>query len=307
MRTAGHSPRVSPGAPRPAAVSRAIFALLILAPVVLGVGAALLVGPLPAARLAVAPTPAHTSLELIGIVITGLLLFVVAAVVLPIIFGQRRSYGPRVVTNVFAYFVVAILILIALHLVAPGAPPSGSGTAANGSISPPPPTGNRTNLSVGFPGGILLPGWVLYLIIAVVAVALGAIAVPLGIRRREGRLAVPARPPTDDRRSALEEAIVGLDESTLVPRERIILVYRRLLQRVGPRAGDLDRMTAREIETACRTSLGIGASSARELTALFEEARYSDHEIAETMVVRARAALAAALADLERNAERPGA
>ncbi|MCI4319609.1 MAG: DUF4129 domain-containing protein [Thermoplasmata archaeon] len=295
---------MTPGSPRPAAASRAIFALLILAPVVLGVGAALLVGPLPASRLAVAPTPAHTSVELVGLAVTGILLIVVAAVILPILFGQRRSYGPRVLTTVLAYFVVAIIILIGLHLVAPGSPPSGAGSTQNGTTPPPPPAGNRTNLSLGFPGGILLPGWVFFLILAVVAVALGAVTVPLGIRRREVRLAVPERPRSDERRSALEEAIVEFDESTLVPRERIILVYRRLLQRVGPRAGDLDRMTAREIEAVCRNALGIRASSAHELTALFEEARYSDHEIAETMVVRARAALAAALEDLDRSTER---
>ena len=293
---------MSPGGPRPAALSRAIFALLILAPVVLGVGAALLVGPLPAARLALAPTPAYASLELVGLVVTGILLVVVAAVVLPVVFGQRRSYGPRVLTSVLAYFLVAILILIALHLVAPGAAPVGAGGTQNGSTPPPPPppVGGGTNLSLGFPGGILLPSWVLFLIVAVVAIAVGAVAVPLGIHRRDARPVELGRPSSDDRRSLLEGAIGDLDETTLVPRERIILVYRRLLARVGPRAGDIDRMTAREIETACRVSLGIGTSAAHELTALFEEARYSDHEIVESMVARARAALASALADLDR-------
>jgi hypothetical protein len=289
---------VSVAPPRRAHLPRAIFALLLLAPVTFGIGAALLVGPLPSAPLAVAPKPAIAGLEVIGLVITGFFLLLITALVLPIL-GGRRSFGSGFLAMALVYLLVGILIVIALHLVAPAAT-GGAGSGLNASQTPPPPKGTPGNASVGFPGGILLPSWVLYVIVAVVAIVVGAVAVPFAIGRREARMAPPIPPETSVGRAALSDALNELDDESLVPRERIIRVYQRLLRRVGPRAGDVDRMTAREIETACRVALGIGAEPARELTLLFEEARYSDHEIDDRMVARARAALSAALADLDR-------
>jgi Domain of unknown function (DUF4129) len=283
---------------RRSAAPRSIFALLLLAPVAFGIGAALLVGPLPSAPIATAATPVKAPLLLIGIVIALLL---GALFVIPNLFGPRLGMGPRVLTSVLMIFLVAILMLIALHFASPGPPPLGSGTGQNATHNPPPPVfGDTGNSSVGFPGGILLPAWVLYVIVAAVAIALGAVAVPFAIGRRESKIRPEKADDPTAGRSALAQALSELDESTLVPRERIIVVYGRLLRRVGARAGDLDRMTAREIEVACRRYLGIGAEAAHELTSLFEEARYSGHEIDESMVGRARAALTVALADLDR-------
>ncbi|MCI4350007.1 MAG: DUF4129 domain-containing protein [Thermoplasmata archaeon] len=282
---------------------RAIFALLLLAPVAFGIGAALLVGPLPSAPLQVAPKPAMVTLEVIGLVIAGFFLLLIAALLIPLI-GGRRGLGSGFVTLALVYLLVGVLIVIALHLVAP-AGLAGTGTGPNGTKPPPPPPGSSGNASVGFPGGILLPSWVLYVIVGVVAVLAGAVAVPFAIGRREARMAPPRGPEPSRGRSAITDALSELDDDSLVPRERIIRVYQRLLRRVGPRAGDLDRMTAREIETSCRVSLGIGAQAAHELTSLFEEARYSDHEIDGAMVGRARAALEVALADLDRRRAGP--
>jgi len=66
------------------------------------------------------------------------------------------------------------------------------------------------------------------------------------------------------------------------PRTRIINCYQRMVQaaqRLG--ASVTSDQTARELEAAIRMMLGIKGSSMRELTDLFEEARYSLHPITE--------------------------
>jgi hypothetical protein len=289
---------VSASYPRRARATRSVFALLLLVPVAFGIGAALLVGPLPNAPVATAPTPTVVPLEAIGVVLA---LVLVALFVVPHFLGPRMGLGSRVLTTALMLFLVAILMLVALHFASPGPPPdSGSGGVNATHHTPPPPSGSWTNATVGFPGGILLPAWVLYVIVGAIAIVVGAVAIPFAIGRRETQPRGGPAGDVDIGRSALARALRELDESSLVPRERILVVYGRLLRRLGPHAGDLDHWTPREIEAACRLSWGIGAEAAHELTGLFEEARYSDHEIDESMVGRARAALSVALADLDR-------
>jgi len=76
------------------------------------------------------------------------------------------------------------------------------------------------------------------------------------------------------------------------PRTRIINCYQRMVlsaQRLG--ASTTSDQTARELETAISTMLLIKGSSLRELTDLFEEARYSLHPITETDAEQAQQCL----------------
>jgi hypothetical protein len=82
------------------------------------------------------------------------------------------------------------------------------------------------------------------------------------------------------------------------PRGVIVRLYGRLLQGILRRFGAVDPLTAREIERYCVSELGVRSGTARELTDLFEAARYSSRPMGAAEVARTRAALTAALKDL---------
>jgi hypothetical protein len=89
--------------------------------------------------------------------------------------------------------------------------------------------------------------------------------------------------PTAEGISSVEDAFRILEARTEAdPRTRIINCYMRMVQsaqRLG--ASISSDQTARELEMAIRSMLMIKGSSLRELTDLFEEARYSLHPITE--------------------------
>jgi len=83
--------------------------------------------------------------------------------------------------------------------------------------------------------------------------------------------------------SAVEDAIRILESQEATdPRTRIINCYQRMVQAAqhlgAPVTSD---QTARELETAIRRMLMLRGSAIKELTELFEEARYSLHPITE--------------------------
>ncbi len=94
---------------------------------------------------------------------------------------------------------------------------------------------------------------------------------------------------------AVEDAIHILKTETSVdPRMRIINSYQSMVQRaqgVGTRV--TSDQTARELEAAIRNLLGVNSPSIRDLTRLFEEARYSLHPITEDDAGRAQRCLMA--------------
>ncbi len=83
--------------------------------------------------------------------------------------------------------------------------------------------------------------------------------------------------------TAVQEAIRILKGRVDVdPRSRIVNCYQRMVQAAqGLGATVTSDQTARELETAIRRTLFIDSSAIRELTDLFEEARYSLHLITE--------------------------
>ena len=61
------------------------------------------------------------------------------------------------------------------------------------------------------------------------------------------------------------------------PREVIRALYHRLLLALRPRLGTLATYTVREVDAVIVSAFGVRAENAHELSALFEEARYSQH------------------------------
>lgn len=81
---------------------------------------------------------------------------------------------------------------------------------------------------------------------------------------------------------AVHEAIKLIDNPTSDPRTRIITCYQHLISTVSglgaPVSSDL---TARELDRAVRSTFALRGPATTELTQLFEEARYSLHDILE--------------------------
>jgi len=90
--------------------------------------------------------------------------------------------------------------------------------------------------------------------------------------------------------TAVQDAISILKGHVDVdPRSRIINCYQRMVQAAqGLGATVTSDQTARELESAIRRTLFIDSSAIRELTNLFEEARYSLHSITENDADRAQ-------------------
>lgn len=83
--------------------------------------------------------------------------------------------------------------------------------------------------------------------------------------------------------TAVQDAIRILKTQVEIdPRSRIIICYQRMVQAAqGLGATVTSDQTARELETAIRRMLVIDSSAIKELTDLFEVARYSLHSITE--------------------------
>ncbi len=93
---------------------------------------------------------------------------------------------------------------------------------------------------------------------------------------------------------AVQEAIRIVSDPDLAdPKMRIIDCYRRLIttgSRLGARI--TPEQTARELEQSMRRTFLLGGPAIGELTALFEEARYSLHPISEDDALEAQGCLA---------------
>ncbi len=83
--------------------------------------------------------------------------------------------------------------------------------------------------------------------------------------------------------SAVEDAIRILEsQEAMDPRTRIINCYQRMIQAAQQLGAPIrSDQTARELETAIRKMLMLRGPAIKDLTRLFEEARYSLHQITE--------------------------
>jgi hypothetical protein len=126
-----------------------------------------------------------------------------------------------------------------------------------------------------------------FLVVTVVIVARG-IVVSWQETRADALNELPM--PSAEGIVAVEDAIRILKTSPeLDARTRILVCYERMIQaaqRLG--ATITSDQTARELETSIRKMLVIKGSAIRELTNLFEEARYSLHDITENDAAQAQ-------------------
>jgi hypothetical protein len=99
---------------------------------------------------------------------------------------------------------------------------------------------------------------------------------------------------------AVQEAIKLVQDDTTDSRGRIIACYQHLVttvSRLGARVSS--DLTARELERAVRSTFALKGASITELTQLFEEARYSLHDITDNDVANAHECLESVAEELK--------
>ncbi len=304
---------MAPAARRPP--PSAALGIFLLAAVAFGLAASFLAGP---AQTFVATAPSASSAP------GGILYFQIAAVVIflgiiawfvaRLALTLRQGTLPVPVHTMFlllTMFGVAIGFVILFHLFG-GGPLAVSNGSANHSVggTPPPPGGSGPPVSnFTGPAGVNLPGWIVYGGLGVTAIFVVVLLFPylLAARRVPSTPSASRSPSPDEVRAALRKALADLDApATLGANRRIIAAYAALLERFEERRphgvdGPVETMTPRDIERVCVERLQVAPTTARELTDLFEEARYSQHVMGEPEVERAREALRKALVDLGRS------
>jgi len=235
------------------------------------------------------------------------------AFVFGVLLVHRFASGPslpmgRSTLTILITILLGIVFIIAAQFIAHGglflsgggSSPSGSGSGAtNNTTAPIPPAPGGGVVTIG---GV--PGWVPFVILALIALLVAAVAIPNALRydarRREmeryrrNREAVPA-----GMQAALSQASseLALGED---PRTVILALYAAILDRLKPLALDVSMNTPEEIRASHLLRLGVRPEPARTLTRLFEEARYSTHPMGADARDRAREAVRLALADLAR-------
>jgi Domain of unknown function (DUF4129) len=99
---------------------------------------------------------------------------------------------------------------------------------------------------------------------------------------------------------AVNEAIKLVDDPTSDPRSRIIACYQHLVATVSRLGGRVSSdLTARELDRAVRSTFSLKGDAITHLTQLFEEARYSLHEISGTDASKAREYLESVAEELQ--------
>jgi len=99
---------------------------------------------------------------------------------------------------------------------------------------------------------------------------------------------------------AVQEAIKLVHDVASDPRDRIIACFRYLTATVSRLGAHVTSdQTARELEAAVRSTFALKGASITDLTQLFEEARYSLHEITESEVDKARGDLESVAEELK--------
>jgi hypothetical protein len=210
---------------------------------------------------------------------------------------------------------------------------TGNGTTKSGPCSVDCSQGNNTNNSSGPPRIVNPPVkrvaldrlpwfvWQPQLLIAVSAfVAIGSLFALVAFdavrppppsptdpwrfqRRREHRRG-PTVSPEEAVGAAARRLEAALAIGYTIPREElrghIFALYAALLDALGPALGELSARTPREVEWLSVRYLGVSPETARWLTGLFEEARYSSHPIRPESIGAARDALLRLLQELQR-------
>jgi len=136
----------------------------------------------------------------------------------------------------------------------------------------PPISGLLDNSWFGFAflGLVVLGGLVLVQSIRVAVKETKEVNIQLVHQRRETGL------------EAVNEAIGIVNNESTDPRARIVACYEHLIAAASKLGAPVSsHMTARELDRTIRSTFALEGTASRELTDLFEEARYSLHEIVE--------------------------
>ena len=191
----------------------------------------------------------------------------------------------------FALAAVVVIGVLGQNRIHPQAPvprqtaAAASGTAAGALAGAP---GAFAGSGLELSTGVLVAASALVVLLIVIAVGLGLRARAVDRSAAGAADAVLA--------TAIEEAIAGLAPGSGLPsaRQAVIEAYVRMQRALSERSlAHRASEAPREYLARARAILGGGGQSAARLTELFEEARFSPHEIGESMRGEAIAALAA--------------
>ncbi len=236
----------------------------------------------------------------------AILVLLVAIILLPLVM-TRLSSSKFLPSSIWSVAIVVLLVAVGfyfvIHTFAPAASPATNAT--NGSaplnstmchVNCSPATGSVNNTTLVAPPsyeGYLLIGLILAAVVVAVYVVPPMVA---GRSRPEGPEEGPSAGPSD-LQAALDLLRAASPEEDA--RSRIIRAYGELLGRVSKGLPRLEYSTPREIEAELVRVYRIRASTAHEMTALFEEARYSrGRELGPEAVARAERALESAKAEM---------
>jgi hypothetical protein len=248
---------------------------------------------------------------LFGIGLLALLALWVGYMVYVRLTSGSADYPRHSLVSILAIFLIILLLLVIFRVVGQAEsssaillPHSNNSSGSGSGVTPTQQnTSLQSNSSANYTLQGALPGlpkWAPYAILGVAVLVVTLVALPFmlsfgqgfEVARKEELRPGPVKAAMSSTLSELER------DHSADPRALIIALYARLLHGLVLGLGPTDAMTAREIERVCVESFGVRPATARELTALFEEARYSTRRMGPGAAERARQALTDALRDL---------
>lgn len=287
---------------------RNLAGVFLLAALLFGMAAALLAASPPApARFVSSPGffLTYGDLEILSAIVVG---GFAAWFVYRVILRLRDPAGSDYFRRPAVVFLVALLICVAFIGIVRALPPHGESTGGgrNNTTGPtnmttPPPGGLPPSVSIG---STSVPGWGIYVAVLAGVALVAVVAVPIWLASRaRGEVDVPGRSRAALVRQAREEIAATLarleSDPNADPRALIEALYAKLLGTLEPKVEHLGPKTAREVEALAVAQLSLPRAAARELTDVFEEARYSTHPVTRNDADRARSALGRILAALD--------
>lgn len=219
--------------------------------------------------------------------------------------GPTLRVPGRLMVTVLIGILLAVVFVLVLHsltgpITTQTQPSTGHGTGQN-------QTYQNTSGLYGSGGSIWspsLPPWLPFVVLAAVALIALALAVPFArsyLDERRRGISVSKNPAKEkaELSAVLERANRALEEGG-DPRTVILALYAAVLAHLTAMVGSVEVDTPEEIRRYHLVRLGIRSDTARELTRLFEEARYSTHPLGPEDGERARGVFREALQELTR-------
>jgi hypothetical protein len=245
------------------------------------------------------PTPGYVSYAFTAFLIVFVLMIPVAAYVFLMRAREgavvRKSFKSRVIQNVLTMAFFGVVAFIVIYVKRHHVRIFNLNSRALNALHP------RKNIHHAVPASQFSPAfeWPV-LVVALVALTVAAVLVYRGHRRRTLRTAVPLEPTVaEDFAASIGDAIGDL-EAEPDPRVAVIAAYARMEGVLG-RHGLRRKPSETPFEYLGRILSGLTSrtDAVARLTGLFEEAKFSRHEIDENMKRDAIGALRAIQADLQ--------